>query len=292
MSSELPTNQQSTSHHHWMSTLQEWDTKRAHYQAAMGKTSDPIERSDLKLGLETCQGVIETCQELLRVMKSSSGTVPFPGDLLDAGGLDPHTATTAVLDSEATTPIPPAEPSSIEVSLESHLSNDVSSSPAQDGQLRPIDTTDFPTASSMTGHLSPRSKKIWQVIVPLFLVTVAFFAIFRPKNVCKIAPDGIHRPNGLALWVEQALQADRRYTQALDTVHVAQTGCTIRLMGTASSQRMVDDLVGITQDVTVPSQTMTERFIRQFQLGETQFVKPVQKVVVELEIDPDGARNR
>ena len=232
MNSVGSANPKPTSPQAWAAALQEWQTKRMHYQITLAQTSEPTERSGLELGLKTCENVIQTCQELLQVLDA-----PMP---------DTH----------------------------QHLRNP------------------SPSHLAQPGPASPESQRRGQVLVALFLMALTGFAIFRPRNVCKIAPDGSHRSNGLVRWVEQALQADRRYTSVSKTVYIAQTGCTIHLRGTVSSPNLRDELVRVAQNVEVPSQGMTARIARQLRLGETQWVKPVQKVVVDLKIESHPSPDR
>ena len=289
MNSEPASDIPPISRSYWAVALQEWETKRAHYQKAIDQTADLAECSELQLGLETCQGVIATCQELLLVLAPPLESDSLSADSPEMTVLERPASPSPLLYLESEGPALVTDSVAPMSSPGSQISGEL---PRPLPQRLPSDPPLPPSSTAEWGQHRPVPQRIWQVVVPCFLITVAVFAIFRPKNVCKIAPDGTHRPHGLVLWVEQALQADPIAAQSLGTVYVAQTGCTIRLKGTVSNQAMVDALVGIAQNVEVPSQVMAERFIRQFQLGETQLVKPVKRVVVELEIAPEHSRRR
>ena len=321
MSSGPESQQQPNGHPDWTAAMQEWSAKQAQYQATLNETSDPTEQLESQLGLETCQHVIQTCQELLRVMELPITTVTSPEQPLETAAVEsspspslpwPVEAMTPTLDSQIepiaieTSPSSPA-PAAVEVNTPS-LSSTLASTFADSGTQRldhrsrsPVSVSQpdvrhppiaAPPASRLTSQPRSLSQRFWQVMVPLCLVALAAFAIFRPRNVCKIAPDGTYQPNGLVRWIQQVLQTDRRYISALETVSIAQTGCTIHLKGTVSSQLVLDDLIETAQNVEVPSQAMAARFIRQLQLGETQRVKPVQKVVIDLKIAPTRWQER
>ena len=279
MSSGTPSNANATLLKRWANVLEYWQKKRSQYEAEKARTSDPARQLEHQQGIETCQAVIDTCQGLIQILSNRASE----GLSLSLAAQSSPTMSKSMSVGLGDVEIPAVEtnPPVLEaIDPVAPLMSPPSHPKARGTQARGWGRP--PSSTSPIASVIWR-KRILGGALPVLLFAAAFMALFRPRDVCKIAPDGSYSRNGLSLQVRQALTATQRYA-GLTSISVSQNGCTIVLKGTVPSQQVADELIQTVQTVQVPSQTFVDRLKQRFTQNQRQWVEPVEAVKSELKV--------
>lgn len=274
----------------WLDVLHRWEEKRSQYQIELDKTTDAAQREELRQGVESCEQVIQTSQGLIQALSDRN---PPPS----VSGIEPPTESWLLPNSAAPAPAPSSElPVSSPEPLPGITPPNLPDTSVEVQQLQPVSVpeaapaqTSAPVQSSwqapppVTAPPPSVAKRLLKIGLPLLILVAGGLAIFRPKNVCKLAPDGAYSSAGLARWVEQAL-AESEYAESARTVSVAQYGCTIILKGTVPSAEAKRNVNAIAQGVKLPSQAPFDQVKRALGM-EAAEVWPVKGVVSELKVE-------
>jgi hypothetical protein len=279
----------------WVNVLQYWEQKRSQYEFEKATTTDPNQQLVLQQEIETCQDVIDTCQGLIQALnrapKDKLSVVAGPSTF-QRFGLGPQTMPASIESKAVHSPTAawargPA-PTSIEAELDAiaplQSQTTALTSPQEPFRQRKQQRRKT-TGSTALGSVHWGVKPILGGALPVLLIVAAFMVLFRPRDVCKIAPDGSYSQDGLSLQVKKALVADPSSPSVI-SLSVAQNGCAIVLKGTVPSQQVADELVKRVLAVQVPSQTFSARLQQRFSDGQTQWVQPVEAVKSELKVVP------
>jgi hypothetical protein len=279
----------------WLDVLHRWEEKRSHYQIELDKTTDSTKQQELEQGIESCEHVIQTSQGLIQALSDRSPQKPI-------SGIEPPTESWLLPDDSASAPTaqdPPSDPSVPPSSPLPGIAPSNVPSPPVAAQSMPstlpsgedlapeVTSSILPPAQPWQMPLPPTApppstaKRLLKVGLPLLVLVAAGFAMFRPRNVCKLAPNGAYSNTGLALWVQQTL-ADS--DNAGSTVSVGQYGCTIILTGVVSSVEEQRNIVALTHGIKLPSQAPAEQIKRALGLTAAE-VRPVQGVVSKLKVE-------
>lgn len=252
----------------WVNVLQYWEQKRSQYEFEKAMTVDPNQQLVLQQEIETCQDVIETCQGLIQTLSRAPAdqlsVVAGPSAFQAPESIEAELDAIASLHSQATTLTSPQKPF-----------------------LQRKQRQRKTTGSVVPGSVPWGVKPILGGALPVLLIAAAFIVLFRPRDACKVAPDGSYSQEGLSLQVRKALAADPS-SASLISLSVAQNGCAIVLKGTVPSQKVADELVKRALAVQVPSQTFSARVQRRFSDGQIQWVQPVEEVKSELKVVPSS----
>ncbi len=293
----------------WLDVLHRWEEKRSQYQIELDKTTDVSKQQELVQGIESCEHVIQTSQGLIQALSDRNPQPSIPdAEPLTESWLPPDDATLAAqvsLPSSAPESSPSAlagltppgvsspfvESQSISTPLIEGEGGGLDLGAAESGVATSVPSPSLqpwqvPSPSGPGSHPAtsePSIAKRWlQVALPVFILLAVGAAMFRPKNVCKLDPNGAYSNSGLALWVRQAL-TQSQYADSARTVSIGQYGCTIELNGTVASIEDQRNIMALIQDVQLPSQAPIERIKRSFGL-ESAKINPVQGVVSKLKI--------
>ncbi|MEO0375839.1 MAG: hypothetical protein AAF329_14685 [Cyanobacteria bacterium P01_A01_bin.17] len=271
----------------WLDVLHRWEEKRSQYQIELDKATDVAQQEELRQGVESCEQVIQTSQGLIQAL---SDRYPPPS----VAGIEPPTESWLLPSVSTSAPAPSSE---LPVSPSGPLPGldlPVPASPMEVQALRPASEEAASAASSlavqpwqmpppMTAPPPSMAKRLLKIGLPLLILVAGGLAIFRPKNVCKLAPNGAYNSAGLALWVEQAL-AESDYAESARTVSIAQFGCTIVLKGTVPSVEVKRNISALTEGVKLPSQAPIDQIKRALGMDAAE-VWPVKGVVSELKVE-------
>ena len=274
---------------HWTNLLHQWENKRSRYQSKHSKTKDPTQQIELQEAIKTCNDVIQTCQGLIQTLTATELDLPSESTLLDSLSSS-ETPTPEELDiDQPSEPLPSdtqsrsSDSQEIDQIIDQLSESQQSTLPQSSQRTDPSDPSSASPSSTQQLHIG--FKQVIGGVLPILIIAAALVVIFRPRNICTIAPDGTYSSMGLAMWVEKAIQ-DSAYSSNLKSIAVAQLGCTIILKGVVPSLAIKDNLIEISKNIEIPDQTPIERFKRQFHLGENKFVKPVAEINSELKVDP------
>jgi hypothetical protein len=255
----------------WIDVLHRWEEKKSQYQIELDQATDLDQKQELAQGIEACETVIQTSQGLIQALSDRnlavSTSFPAPEMLtLDASATGAQTPSTTATTQQ--------EPSSSQVAP----SAAITLLPASDLSTA---QTPSPAFSAPPSDLqSPTMKGLLKIGLPLIIIAAVGLVTFRPKNACKLAPDGSYSDTGLAKRVQQVLSTSD-YAAEFKTVSVGQYGCTIVLKGRVSSQAVQRKMVDLAQSITLPSQSPIEQAKRA--LGqESDQVQPVEGVDSQL----------
>jgi hypothetical protein len=282
----------------WLDVLHRWEEKRSHYQIELDKTTDPAKQQELEQGIESCEHVIQTSQGLIQALSDRNPQQPI-------SGIEPPTESWLLPDDSASEPtaqdppsappVPPASPlpgiapanvpSSpvVAQSMPSTLPSGEDLAPETISPILPPPVQPWQMPLPPTATPPSTAKRLLKVGLPLLILVAAGFAMFRPRNVCKLAPNGAYSNTGLALWVQQTL-ANSDDADSARTVSIGQYGCTIILEGVVSSVEEQRNIITLTQGIKLPSQAPAEQIKRALGLDAAE-VRPVQGVVSKLKVE-------
>lgn len=265
----------------WIDVLHRWEEKRSQYQVELDRATDIAHKVELEQGIQACENVIHTSQGLIQALSDWDAPIPDSVLMSTPAGTDPsapETSQTSSLSSQASP-----------VEAQQRLPAVFEAEPSSTAMLAPRRPSQSRRSRPVTKRSSSRStlKPFLKVGLPLLIIVAASLAIFRPKNECKLSPDGAYDSTGLATWVQQALEQSE-VAKSAQAVNVGQYGCTIVLKGTVSSVAEQSRIIAIAKGIKLPSQAPWEQMKRAFGM-ESKVVKPVQDVVSQLQVQPSDA---
>ncbi|PZD74666.1 hypothetical protein C1752_00761 [Acaryochloris thomasi RCC1774] len=271
----------------WLDVLHRWEEKRSQYQIELDKTTDVAQQEELRQGIESCEQVIQTSQGLIQALSDR-----YPQS--SVSGIEPPTESWLLPSVSTSTPAPSSELPVSPPAAFPGLALPAPASLIEAQTLRPASEEAATATNSLsiqpwqmpppvTAHPPSMAKRLLKIGLPLLILVAGGLAIFRPKNVCKLAPNGAYNSAGLALWVEQAL-AESEYAESARTVSIAQFGCTIILKGTVPSVEVKHNVGALAEGVKLPSQAPLDQIKRALGMDAAE-VWPVKGVVSELKVE-------